>query len=96
DVYRQVQPRLQPHTPLFTRQLAPGLAFAEEPGTGESFGMFCCRLVAEGIWHAYLQGTQSISSRLEEIKRRFASHEISLERPYLRSASVDTYEFPTY
>ncbi|TFV87179.1 T3SS effector HopA1 family protein [Blastococcus sp. CT_GayMR16] len=35
--------------PGFTRQLAPGIALADEPGTGTPFGRHRCRLVAAGI-----------------------------------------------
>lgn len=36
-------------TPLFTRRLADGLGFAEDPPGRESFGMHRCRLVAEAV-----------------------------------------------
>lgn len=96
DVYHSLHPYLAPDTPVFARPLAPGLAFAEDPGTGESFGGFCCRLVAEGIWSAYLQGTQDVGARLEAIKNQFESSGIDFDRPYLRPGSADIYEFPVY
>lgn len=95
-VYHTMHPYLAPETPVFTRILAPGLAFAEDPGTGESFGGFCCRLVAEGIWNAYLQGAQDVGTRLEAIKNQFESSGIDFDRPYLRPGSADIYEFPVY
>jgi len=35
--------------PAFTRPLAPGIAIADEPGTGADFGRHRCRLVATGL-----------------------------------------------
>jgi hypothetical protein len=96
DVYRGLRPYFEKDTPIFTRSLAPGLAFAEEPGTGESFGTFCCRLVAEGIWNAHLHGTQDLAARLEAIQLRFQDSGVDFERPYLRPGSSEIYEFPIY
>ncbi len=85
---------LRPWTPLFTKQLAPGLAVAEDPGNGESFGMHRCRLVAEGIVDAWMQGTQSVQIRIENVRQRFLQNGLTLERPYMRDTSADIYEFP--
>jgi hypothetical protein len=96
DVYRGLLPYLETDAPIFTRPLAPGLAFAEEPGTGESFGTFCCRLVAEGIWNAHLHGTQDPAARIEAIQLRFQDSGVDFERPYLRPGSSEIYEIPIY
>ena len=40
---------LAPSVPAFTRQLAPGIALADEPGQGTTFGRHRCRLVAAGL-----------------------------------------------
>jgi hypothetical protein len=40
---------LAPSVPAFTRQLAPGVAVADEPGPGTTFGRHRCRLIAAGI-----------------------------------------------
>lgn len=52
-VARRLQQRspfaLAASVPAFTRQLAPGIALADEPGHGTSFGRHRCRLVAAGI-----------------------------------------------
>ena len=42
---------LAPSAPAFTRQLAPGIALADEPGHGHgtTFGRHRCRLVATGL-----------------------------------------------
>lgn len=96
DLYQPLKPYLQPETPLFTKRLAPGLAFAEEPGTGESFGMSRCRLLAEGVWNAYMQGISREAARLQVVQQHFASNGVTFERPYLRPGAVDHYEWPAY
>ncbi len=40
---------LAPTVPAFTRRLAPGIALADDPGWGTSFGRHRCRLVATGL-----------------------------------------------
>lgn len=40
---------LAPSVPAFTRQIAPGIALADQPGAGTSFGRHRCRLVAAGL-----------------------------------------------
>ena len=96
DVYHTLRPYMEADTPIFARPLAPGLAFAEDPGTGESFGMFCCRLVAEGIWTNHLQNPRDVEACLGVIKAQFEDSGIDFDRPYLRPGSSDIYEFPIY
>jgi hypothetical protein len=95
-IYPQVQPHLRAPVPLFTRRLGAGLAFAEDPGNGESFGTYCCRLVAEGIWSAYMQGSQAEEARLTAVKQQFENLGTSFDRPYLRPGSAYPYEFPAF
>ena len=80
-------------TPLFTKELAPGLGFAEDPADGQSFGMSRCRIVAEGIWSAFSQGSQAPEIRLRETAAQFARYGLSFERPYLNPGAVDRYAF---
>jgi len=66
-VYREIARHLRPDAPLFTKPLADGLALAEEPYTGESFGMQRCRILAEGLLGAHARGSRDEASRLEEV-----------------------------
>jgi hypothetical protein len=95
-VIEAVHAFMQPETPLFTRRLAPGLAFAEEPGSGESFGMHRCRLVAEGVWAAYLKGAQTDTARLQAVQHQFEQQQLNFDRPYLRAGSVGYYDFSSF
>ncbi len=85
---------LDEDVPLFTLRLGKGLAFAEDPGTQESFGMSRCRLFAEGLWLAFCEGRSQIEDRLQRVQQHFAAAGTSLERPYLNLAAMNSYEFP--
>jgi hypothetical protein len=90
-VYEAVADLLRPDVPLFTRQLRPGLSFAEDPGGNESFGMSRCRLLAEGLWIAFVEGTHGTEASLDVIERHLLQNGIDLSRPYLNPWSVDRY-----
>jgi type III HopA1-like effector protein len=96
DVHSKIQDGLKSETPLFTKRIAPGFALAEDPGNGESFGMHRCRIVAEAIWQAYSEGSQTEEARLEEVRKRFMSYGLTLDRPYLNSRSDDQYDLPAW
>jgi hypothetical protein len=87
---------LRPETPLFTREFAPGLAFAEDPGNGESFGMNRCRILAEAIWSAASKGLSWEEERMREIARYFGQYGLSLERIHLNAQSADFYDTPEF
>lgn len=80
--------------PLFARALAPGLAFAEDPGSGESFGMHRCRLLAEGVWAAWRAGTRAPAARLDAVAEAFRRGGVDPERPWLGAGSTGRYEVP--
>lgn len=90
---RTVLHRLAPATPLFTKRLTDGIGLAEDPRTGESFGMHRCRLLAEAVVDAWAQGLQSVSARARAVIKRFAANGLDIERPYLQSRwIVDLFE----
>jgi hypothetical protein len=77
--------------PALTKQLAPGLGLAEDPGDGDSFGMHRCRLVAEGIIRAHEYGMRSIQKRIAAVVTCFTEAGIDGDYPYLNPGSVDGY-----
>src|SRR5262249_40765873 len=91
DVYRAIGPSLKAATPLFTKTLADGLGLAEDPKTGESFGMNRCRLLAEAVCNAHARGLDTAEARLSEFTAAFGAVGLSLERPYLNRGSADAY-----
>ena len=86
---------LAPSTPLFTKQLWPGIGVAVEPGTGESFGSHRCRLCAEGIVDAWRDGKQDAFARLAAVTARFAAAGLDIARPYLGAGWVDLFSLPS-
>ena len=83
DPYQHIAPGLCPSTPLLTRTLAPGLAYAEDPGNTESFGANRARLVAEAISLAYAAGKQDEADRLYQLQQHFARNNLDLARPHM-------------
>jgi HopA1 effector protein family len=95
EAYSAVAGALKPATPALTKQLAPGLGLAEEPGEQMvSFGMSRCRLLAEAIASAAERGIDDAEQRLEVVSERFAQEGIDLDAPYLNPGSRDDYDFP--
>ncbi len=95
QIYPQCQQYFQPEIPLFTKQIAPGLAIAEEPnqkfGESESFGLNRCQIVANALIHASREGVTSPDAKLAVIIQGFAAMGISLAAPFLNAGSIDTY-----
>ncbi|MFL6197249.1 MAG: T3SS effector HopA1 family protein [Thermoanaerobaculia bacterium] len=92
SIREAVRGHLRPATPLLTRKLHDGIGLAEDPGTGESFGMSRSRLIAQAIWDAYARGQQGEESRMMELALQFDRIGLSLDRPHLRAGSADLYE----
>jgi hypothetical protein len=93
DTHSRVVPLLRSHVPLFTLRLAAGLAFAEDPGTQESFGLSRCRMLAHGLWLAYQEGAHDAQKRLEIVERQFHAEGVSLDHPWLNAGSANEFEF---
>ena len=89
DIYGRVRSFLRADVPLFTLRLADGLAFADDPGTRESFGMSRSRVLAQGMWLAHREGAQQAEDRLAAVERQFRAEGISLERPWLNAGVSD-------
>jgi hypothetical protein len=78
---------LKDGAPLFTFPVGSGVALAEDPGSGESFGTDRCSLVAEGLWDAFVDGRSSDAELEDAVMSRFRSRGIPPETPYLRHGS---------
>jgi hypothetical protein len=83
---------LRPGVPLFTKPLGEGVGLAESPPSGESFGMHRCRLLAESIVDAWLDGHQDVEARWRAFERRFDADGLSLARAHLNPGGEDVYE----
>jgi hypothetical protein len=89
ETYAQVRGGLRPETPLFTKSLAPGLGFAEDPRNGLSFGYSRSRLVARALWDAHQSGAADPEQRVEAVAHFFRREGIDPARPHLESGSAD-------
>jgi hypothetical protein len=93
-LYGDISSGLRASVPMFTKMLAPGLALAEDPGNGESFGQVRCKLVAQALWNSYVRGAKNADERAAEILLEFRSQRIDPALPFLRSGSIDRYAIP--
>ena len=94
DTWSALEPHLGQATPLFTLRLAPGLAMAENPADGSSFGKSRCRLLAEGLWDAHVAVADMPADRHDCVAERFGAAGLSLEQPHLDAGSTDVYSLP--
>ena len=91
--HRTLAGDLLPRVPRLTRRLAPGLALADDPGTGESFGQHRCRLVADAICGD--GGSADREERTASILEHLAAAGLDPARPYLRSGSDEDHPWPS-
>lgn len=84
-VHRQVGGLLDERTPPLALRLRPGLAVADDPETGESFGQHRCRLVAAGLARA-----RSVEAAVAGL----VAGGIDPGRPYLNPGASEDYSWP--
>ena len=90
DARRSVEPHLRADSPLFTKPLANGLAFAEDPGGSQSFGMHRCAALACAICEvAVNRGSLSVA----EVEEGLGKQGVAVLFPYLNPGSADIYDF---
>ena len=95
-VYPENQSHFKAEVPLFTLQLAPGLALAEEPNQKfaeqESFGMNRCQIIANGLLEAWYQDKNFPDEKMQYIFEQFSISGIDLNHTYLNADSEDIYQ----
>jgi hypothetical protein len=84
DVAAALTAHLRPEIPAFTLPLAPGVGLGEDDGRAESFGTRRCRLLAEGIVRAHVDGGTGLAA----VAERFAEDGLEIDAPY-RDPSFD-------
>jgi hypothetical protein len=89
DLAHALWPFLDHGAPAMTLPLAPGVAFAEDPGEAESFGAHRCRLIAEAAVTAAERGLQGRDDRLALVRERFEAAGTSLESAHLGPPAAD-------
>ena len=94
ELHRVTRAGLRDTTPMLTKRLAPGLAAADDPGDGRSFGQHRCQLVAEGLVRACGGAKTRRETRLKAVLDRFADEGLSGATPWLRAGAKDVYQWP--
>jgi hypothetical protein len=89
----ELTPHLRPEVPLFTKLLRPGVSFSEDPGSGQSFGMSRCTLLAEALVGAYYKQLGPGDDQLAEIRRTFDRNGLDVEHLYRNPNSYLSYPF---
>jgi hypothetical protein len=79
ELHAELAGHLSPRTPVFTAALAPGLGFAEDPGTAESFGEHRCRLLADALATEWTDDAEAMLA----VEDRFAQAGIDLDAAHL-------------
>lgn len=93
-LHQLVAANLRPTTPMFTRRLARGLAVAEDPGDGRSFGQHRTELVADALMRAFERGSTAMDDVVDMISSRFAEDGLAITRPWLNAGSRERYVWP--
>lgn len=91
--YGALRPFVHDDVPLFALKLARGLAFAESPNTGDSFGMHRCDLIAEGLVRAHERGAADDEARLAVVRERLVEYGLDVERLAFNPLSRYPYRF---
>ncbi len=90
--YRRVRAELRTATPLMTARLAPGLAVAEGPADGRSFGELRCDLIAQALVEAGDNGPRDRKKRSESVAAAFRDSGLDPLNPHLAPRSVSCYQ----
>jgi hypothetical protein len=90
-VYRRLRSGLGNRVPPFTKVLAPGLAVAEDPGDGGSFGRQRCGLLAEAVIRARERRVRSPAGRTAVVVECFVEAGLDPDAPHLNAGSPDSY-----
>jgi hypothetical protein len=94
--YVALKPYLKSEIPMFTRRLAPGIGFAENPfSASESFGTSRCKVIAQGIVNAWKAGQPKAAWQdfiLQNLEKNF----LRPDALYLNPNSKYPYQFPIF
>jgi len=90
--YRALRGAMRPQVPLFTREIAPGLAFAESPPTRDSFGMHRCDLIAEGLVWGAQRDAADVDERLTVLRERLTKYGFDVDA--LERNPTSRYPYP--
>ncbi|HEX3447960.1 MAG TPA: T3SS effector HopA1 family protein, partial [Isosphaeraceae bacterium] len=83
-IHSELRAGLRGEVPLFTRRLADGLGWAEDPANAMSFGQHRCQLAARASWESFARGELDRDARALALAQAFRDEGLDPLRPYLR------------
>jgi HopA1 effector protein family len=90
-IYESIKLFLKNPTPIFAKRIASGIAIAEDPSTGESFGQHRCRILAEALLNH--QKVQHLSRQnFLGIQNYCRNYGFDLDQPHINPGSIDDYD----
>jgi hypothetical protein len=89
--YREIRPWLRPSVSAFAKPIAPGLAVAEDPGDGSSFGQHRCTLLVAELTRPEILSAGSGAERCRAVLTGLRRTGWDPERLYLNPGSLDRY-----
>lgn len=99
EIHQNIERGLRPATPMFTKPVAEGLGFAEDPSNRMSFGQSRCRISARALWECFTRDITDPEERLSVVVEAFRAEGLDPELPFLEKGSRDLYsmtgELPT-
>jgi hypothetical protein len=82
-IHSQLGDGLRHSVPMFTEVVAPGVAWADDPSGGLSFGQSRCRVLANALWAAHLGGLNVLEDIHECVTKQFSASGLDASRPHL-------------
>ena len=83
--------RTREGVPAFAKEIGRGVAAAEDPADGFSFGQNRSHLVARGLWRAFLGQVHASEAKIQYLADEFQRAGLDHNRPHLNPHSEDIY-----
>jgi hypothetical protein len=91
EIHQTLAGKLRAAVPMFTKPLAEGLGFAEDPHDGMSFGQSRCKIAAGVLWSCFARGISAPEERLAALAEAFRAEGLDPQLPFLERGSTDFY-----
>lgn len=91
SVYEKIHTEIRAWCPAFTRRIAPGLAIADDPPGGLSFGQTVARVLAQGLYddHAERGERSTRETRADQMREALAASGRDVTRVHLNLGSEE-------
>lgn len=92
EIHKEIKPYLKNNVPLFSKQIAKGLGFAEDPANGNSFGISRSTIIAHAMYDSFLNGKRDTNDIIQIIEKYFENEGINSQFPYAKKNRLTYYE----